>query len=129
MSPLLRFTGLTMLVVGILLVVLAVLEGQMEMALFIVFPVIYGGGLIAGLGILLVFLGSVSLFLSLIPFGTYEREENGPGYCLDRERDIKTGGVVLIGPIPIVFGSDWKMAIWAILLAIALIIIFWILLL
>ena len=36
---------------------------------------------------------------------------------------IKGGGVILIGPIPIIFGSDYKYAVIAMLLAIILIIL------
>ncbi len=129
LSRLLRCAGLVMLLGGIPLAVLAALEGQMEVALFIMFPVIYGGGWIAGLAILLIFLGSVLFFFSLLPVGlSPSRAEREESYCLEREKGLKAGGVVLIGPIPIVFGSDWKMAGWAILLAIALVIIFWVLL-
>ncbi|NJD52837.1 MAG: DUF131 domain-containing protein [Candidatus Methanoperedens sp.] len=39
------------------------------------------------------------------------------------ETEVKGGGVILIGPIPIVFGSDKRYAIISILLTIALMIL------
>lgn len=41
----------------------------------------------------------------------------------ERRTEVKGGGVVLIGPIPIVFGSDAKWATVAIVLAICLIVV------
>jgi len=37
--------------------------------------------------------------------------------------DVKGGGVILIGPVPIIFGSDMKWASVAIILAIILIVL------
>jgi uncharacterized protein (TIGR00304 family) len=70
------------------------------------------------LGLGLVFLGFILVFLGLMfpPGKIKEREE------ISREK-IKGGGVILIGPIPIIFGSDYKYAIIAIALAIILIVI------
>ncbi|MFP3080758.1 MAG: DUF131 domain-containing protein [Acidilobus sp.] len=36
---------------------------------------------------------------------------------------VQAGGVIMIGPIPIIFGTSWKMTIIAIVLAIALMVI------
>lgn len=37
---------------------------------------------------------------------------------------VKGGGVVMIGPIPIVFGSDWRWASVAIALALVLVVVY-----
>jgi uncharacterized protein (TIGR00304 family) len=48
----------------------------------------------------------------------YEKDET-----ISREKtSVKGGGVVLIGPIPIVFGSNWKIALVLMIIAIILII-------
>lgn len=65
------------------------------------------------LGILLIFAGT---FLSIIPRGEGARAE------------VRGGGVILIGPFPIVFGTDAQSVKWLILLAIALMVIAYILL-
>ncbi|MDI9624515.1 MAG: TIGR00304 family protein [Methanothermobacter sp.] len=62
------------------------------------------------LGIFLVFAGSI---ISI--FKTKEGAE------------VKTGGVIMIGPIPIIFGSDRGMAIIGFLMAIILMIVAYIL--
>lgn len=37
--------------------------------------------------------------------------------------EIKGGGVIMIGPIPIIFGSDYKYAVFAVILAITLMVL------
>ncbi|MFP3286191.1 MAG: DUF131 domain-containing protein [Acidilobus sp.] len=37
------------------------------------------------------------------------------------QQKVEAGGVIMIGPIPIIFGTSWRMAIIAIVLAIVLI--------
>lgn len=67
----------------------------------------------------------IGVVLMLLMFFLGRRNET-PGkksiQALDTEPEIKVkgGGVILIGPIPIVFGSDKRYAIIAILLTIAL---------
>jgi uncharacterized protein (TIGR00304 family) len=105
-STLLKILGTALIVAGAALLVLAIVQGDAEVALVVIIPVIYGTGLLPALAILLVFAGIVALFMSFVPTASPERErpheEN-----MDRKEDKKFGGVVLIGPIPIVFGS-WK---------------------
>ena len=65
---------------------------------------------LVGMG--MVFLGLLVLLLATVASGKPEEAE--------RRTEVKGGGVILIGPIPIVFGSDAKWAGIAILLAIVL---------
>jgi len=37
------------------------------------------------------------------------------------QQKVEAGGVIMIGPVPIIFGTSWRMAIIAIVLAIVLI--------
>jgi len=62
-------------------------------------------------GILLVLVGFGVMVVAMLSQG---RREGA---------DVKGGGVVLIGPVPIVFGSDMKWASVAIVLAIILIVL------
>ncbi len=72
-------------------------------------------------GILLIMLG-----FFLITFGmmrsAQENEERDAGQQI-REKRVKGGGVILIGPIPIVFGTDKKYALILMALAIVLILL------
>lgn len=53
----------------------------------------------------------------------YERPENKEPYRGKGESKIRGGGVIMLGPIPIVFGSDKESANTAIILAIILMIL------
>lgn len=67
-----------------------------------------------GLGIILV--GFLIIFLATATSGKTSDEG-------ERRTDVRGGGVIMVGPIPIIFGSDAKWASVAIILAIVLIVI------
>ena len=112
-----RFPGILLLVLGIALVALSVLTGEARVALVVIIPVIYGGGVLVLGGILCAIAGFFLLFHS---GGVLEAQnaEEAVGQKVTSER--KVGGVLLLGPIPILFGSDKKTALIA--AAIALIV-------
>lgn len=69
-------------------------------------------------GIILIILGIFLIFAgSIISISTKTKEG----------AEVKTGGVIMIGPIPIIFGSDRGMAIIGFLMAIILMIVAYIL--
>jgi uncharacterized protein (TIGR00304 family) len=67
-------------------------------------------------GIGMIFAGFLVVLLALVASG--KASEEG-----ERRTEVKGGGVILIGPIPVVFGSDAKWASIAILLAIVLVVV------
>ena len=77
---------------------------------------ILSGFLIVFLGIMLIIVGSI-----LQSASTRTSNDN------DSKTEIKTGGVVLIGPIPIIFGSDKRMAITGVILALILMFVYYLL--
>jgi uncharacterized protein (TIGR00304 family) len=127
-AKLLRFVALFMIAGGVMISVFSIALGEMRVALLLIFPVFYAEGAIPTIGIAMLFLGMVVLFISFFIAsassreGTYART-TGPDQISQEDglsTKVKGGGVLLIGPIPIVFGSDWKMAITAIVLTILL---------
>jgi uncharacterized protein (TIGR00304 family) len=79
--------------------------------------------LLVFLGFILILVGTQLIILGFIR--TMERhsvEENG-SYPPPGKPRVRGGGVVLIGPIPIIVGSDYKYAAIAIILAIILMLI------
>lgn len=62
-------------------------------------------------GVLLVVAGTVVIFFAL-------------GRAGDGKTEVRGGGVVMIGPVPIIFGSDAKWASVAIVLAIVLLVVY-----
>ncbi len=69
---------------------------------------------LVALGILLIFAGFAIIFVAMILSASSEPSSEGR---------VRGGGVVMIGPIPLVFGSDMKWASVAIVLALVLILV------
>ncbi|OYT40715.1 MAG: hypothetical protein B6U89_01310 [Desulfurococcales archaeon ex4484_58] len=69
--------------------------------------------LVISIGLLLVFIGIILLFIGSI---------KGSG-----EKSVSTGGVLIIGPIPIIFGSNQKIALAMLVLAVILTVLLFIL--
>lgn len=132
--------GLAMILLGIAAIAVGVIRGEVTLALLVIIPVIYGSGLYALLGSLLVFLGFAITFFSMMGsqvrrYGDgylggdytgdgYTEQREYPGYTAEdypayprepgqrsgtegarQRRRSDFGGVVFIGPIPILFGS------------------------
>ncbi len=69
-------------------------------------------------GILLIIFGFFLIIFGMMR-SARESEERGVGQETGKKR-VKGGGVILIGPIPIVFGTDKKYALALMVLAIVL---------
>ncbi len=117
MRPL-RALAVFLVLAGAALTVFGVATGEMQVALIVFIPVIMGssalgilaiGSIIAG-----IFVAVADLFLQTdtMPLGSAPEE----GEMASKAR-TEFGGVVLIGPIPIAFGSSKKMAMFAMLIA------------
>ena len=127
-TRLLRLVAAALIVAGLALSAVAVAQGQMRLALIIIFPVFYAEGLLAGLGVVLIFIGMLALLASFVTLdrprhaaGETEIAERNPANGEEEREKVRGGAVILLGPIPIVFGSDWRMAVAAMILAILLI--------
>lgn len=120
--------GASLLVLGIAVLLVALAEGEANVALIVIIPVVYGGGPLLVLAILFIFAG----FLLLSFAFAHRVEREGPP--TDDEVKREFGGVVLIGPIPIVFGSaralrgTWALAALAALSLLVLLLFLFILL-
>ena len=117
---LVRLVGLGLLVLGIVAVAVSVADGAAHLALLVVFPVVYGSSALFAGGVLLAFVG---FFLTLLGFAAGEgtmaqgvgpgpAEEvpaRGTGPSSSTGSRGGFGGVVLLGPVPIVFTnrSGW----------------------
>ena len=109
-------------VFGITFFILAFFLGEAEGGIFIVFPFIVGSGILP-------FLGFICFFIAIILF-SYGFIENNLRYNSDldfsdsskiKNNKVKGGGIVLIGPIPIIFGTSWKITLILLILAILII--------
>ena len=93
----------------------AVILGEAEVSLFLIFPVVSGSGWMFLAGVLLI---AVSFVLWFVAVSTGWRDDQLPLQSpegsqtttrIDRRSDY--GGIVLIGPIPIAFGSNRRIAL------------------
>jgi len=94
--------GAGLLIASAALMLLAAERGEVTFSLFIVFPVITATGPVGAMGLLLLPAALLFLFLSLVPEGRPAERET---VSAEGEAESSYGGVVLIGPIPILFGS------------------------
>lgn len=125
-----RFLGPALFVAGIVALVVAFLQNEATLTLFIIFPVVTATGGWAILGILLMVAGFFLFFVTW-PVGAVAApplEERGappptaPGSSLGvpPTPQRRWGGVVFVGPIPVVFGSDQKVTQWMLVLGVVL---------
>jgi uncharacterized protein (TIGR00304 family) len=119
--------GLLLLIGGIALLGWAVSRGEAEFYLFIVFPVVTGSGAIFASGALLFMVGVIATFFGLsmrAAEGMAEEYGDAPPRQAAHPDQLaqagapaprggaEFGGVVFIGPIPIVFGKGQRMGKW-----------------
>lgn len=114
---------LSLFLTGAVAVAIAVATGEADVSLVLIFPVFSGSSGLFLLGVGLIVLGLLSGFAMMLhgqrepaasrvaPMGK-ENVHEGP------EKNVRIGGVALIGPIPIAYGSDKGMALAMMVLAI-----------
>ena len=111
---------------GIACIASAVATGEAEVDLVLIFPVFSGSSGLFLLGIALIVL-SFLIGFAMLAMTQAELAANlsTPGVSEKPEIQRKTsyGGVVLIGPVPIAFGSDKKIAVAMLVIGIAIFIV------
>lgn len=124
--------ALMALVGGLALLAYSAATGEGQVVLFLIFPVFTGSGLASFAGMLLIMLGLFLGFLSMAGFALPATGAAPPpeaaAPATPPSPAKKFGGVVLLGPVPIVFGSDRRvtnaMLVLAIVLTILLVLFF-----
>jgi uncharacterized protein (TIGR00304 family) len=110
--------GVGAVVAGAVLTAVGIFQGSVVVTLIIIFPVLVSTGGIGALGMILLALGVVVLVFERFLDGPVSEEE-GRGAETERTGgSTNFGGVVLIGPIPIIFGSNPRTALMAAAVAI-----------
>ena len=121
MKSLKRFLPVLLLVSGCALLAVSVIMGDVTLFLFVVLPVFTGNGPLFVVSIILLLAGFFSL--PLIFAGDEEfllSPHSGSANLQNKERDksrIRAGGVIFIGPIPILVAGDGRTAFYTMLLA------------
>ena len=115
-------------VAGVVCIAASVLTGEAEVSLFLIFPVFSGASGLFLLGTLLIILSFIAGFM-LLTVGQIERPggsfgaPGGRANQGDGTGEMKYGGVVLVGPVPIAFGSDKNTAVTMLVIGIVLAIV------
>jgi len=96
------------LLAGISLVIFSIMEGEAKIGLLFIVPILYGTGVYLALGVLLIF-SSFMMFFLFLGHPSVERSEIKREETTTHEGS-SYGGVIFIGPIPIIFGKDKSVA-------------------
>lgn len=95
--------------IGFCLIIISIFTGGGKVFLLFFIPVFYGMGILALIGVICIMFGMVMLFYSFM-FSIPEQVKTITLEDIDThfetEKKNKFGGVIFIGPIPIIFGSD-----------------------
>lgn len=88
-------------VIGITLILLDVIVGKGKMFLFFFIPVFYSGGILSIIGFLCIIFSMLLVFYSFFVSAEIESPIQEKVKI-----DKSAGGIIFIGPIPILFGTE-----------------------
>lgn len=117
-----RLASILLFCLGFIFILISVIQGEGKVALLLFIPIFYGSGVYSFLGIICLIAAVLIAFFGYAFRFKWDFVEEEPAEKVTSKKDIKRrfGGVVLIGPIPIAIGSDAKLVIIALLLAVVL---------
>lgn len=119
-----RFLGPVLLFAGAAFLLAGYLRGEATLSLFVIFPVITATGAWSALGILLLIAGFFAFFLTWPTPAPAEieppRNPDPSSPAAPHTPTRRWGGVIFLGPFPLVFGSDMKVARWMLIAGVLL---------
>ncbi len=111
-----------LLLSGASLLAFSVISGSTQMFMFLIFPVFSGSSLLFFVSALLIIAGFLTapfFFLGgLYEIAPYEKNAG----IISEEKDnvkIRTGGVIFIGPIPVIIAGDRRTAFYTMIVTLA----------
>ena len=117
-----HFFSLICFVIGIVFFILGFLQGDIQTGVILVFPFLAGSGIYAFAGFIFIFI-AILLFMFSFKINVESNKLKMDQEDSQQKNKTSGGGIVLIGPIPIIFGSNWKIAVFLMVLAIIFILI------
>lgn len=116
--------SLTCFILGIVFFIAGILTGDVEAGFLLIFPFLIGSGIFAFLGFICLFIAVLLFMFGFVSSASesIDQQLKESDFDVQKKKPVKGGGIILIGPIPIVFGSNWKIAILMMILAMILII-------
>lgn len=110
-------------VLGIIFFIISALQGDLRGGVFLIFPFVIGSGLYAVGGFLFIILAFFLFILGFTPRTSVQEPTQLSQDISEQKPTMKGEGIVLLGPIPIIVGSSWKIALALILATIFLIVL------
>jgi len=111
-----------LLIGGLIFFFLGIYIGEVQVGFFLIFPFIISSGIYPIVGVSLILISSILFIFSLGHFKEDYIDDEIENSI--KKRKLKIGGIVLIGPFPIILSSNWKItAIMIISLILILIIL------
>lgn len=131
--------GLSLIFAGFIIFIIFGFLGIAKIGIFFIFPFIISNKALSIVPVLIIFIGFIILFIS--PFydiNKYNKENYNNYYeeNYNEENNYKTksennqnkkssfGGIVMIGPVPIIFGNNKKLVYVSIIIALIIIILY-----
>lgn len=108
---------------AIILISISLAIGEGQIGIFLIFPFLIASGPLAALGALLLFSAILAFLIGYATAGDRNQPDLRVTIGSEREKTQdggQYGGVVMLGPFPIAFGSNRKIAKWMIIIGIAL---------
>jgi uncharacterized protein (TIGR00304 family) len=122
------YAGILLLLSGFIILIILAIEGLVRMGIFLFFPFVISSSPFAMIPFILIFSG---IILSFISFpgninDKYDMENNIDTEPENKKENSKSqfAGLVMIGPIPIIFGNNKKMIYISLAVAILIILIY-----
>ena len=118
--------GIVLIALGVAFWAYSMSSGEATAYIFLFIPVFQGSSLSALAGTLLLFIGIFLLFFSLA--SPIEAPSESAPPKTHKEGAVpgaakKFGGVVFVGPLPVVFGSDKRVAKWMLIVALIIVVL------
>lgn len=117
-----RFVGFIVFIIGVVCLNHAFLQGELEVGIALFIPFIIGSGLYSFVGMLCIFCSFVLFMISWSKVSFVDQYSNGTD---SKKSKVESGGLILIGPFPIVFGSNKNIAFVLLGVAIILFLLLW----
>lgn len=105
---------------GVILLFLALVQGDAKAGFFVIFPYISGSGILTAVGVSLIMLSMGVFLFAQLP------SKNRTSYYQTNfvYKKRKAGGIIFIGPIPVIIANDRQMAIFMAIIATIVILLF-----
>jgi uncharacterized protein (TIGR00304 family) len=121
-----RFAGIFLILAGFIILILMALQGIVQFGIFLFIPFAVGTDPLAMIPFIIIFAGIIISFVSVPVIGNRDTEQEWHDEEQPDQNGRKShiGGLVMIGPIPIIFGNDRKLIYISMAVAASIIILY-----